>query len=142
MIQTPVAPEDSSLLRNKDLQLFCRSIDSSNLVCICYVFPFVERRYWRVIGVDMFEPIRLCVSFLAVTFRPRAALQEENLVLRHQLCVYQRSIKRPKVQPADRILWSLLARAWTGWKDALIVVKPDTVIRWPRKRFKEGPNIS
>jgi hypothetical protein len=90
----------------------------------------------------MFEPIRLCVSFLAVTFRPRAALQEENLVLRHQLCVYQRSIKRPKVQPADRILWSLLARAWTGWKDALIVVKPDTVIRWPRKRFKEGPNIS
>jgi len=78
---------------------------------------------------------KLCVSFLASTFRFRAAFQAENLVLRHPLCVYQRSIKRPKVQPADRILWSLPARAWKGWKNALIFVKPDTVIRWQRKRF-------
>ena len=85
----------------------------------------------------MFERTRLCVSFWAAMFRSRAALQAENLALRHQLCVYQRSIKRPKVHLADRILWSLLARAWTGWKDALIFVKPDTVIRWQRKRFKE-----
>jgi hypothetical protein len=85
----------------------------------------------------MIELIKVCVSFLAAMFRSRAALQAENLALRHQLCVYQRSIKRPKVRPADRILWSLLARAWKGWKDALIFVKPDTVIRWQRKRFKE-----
>ena len=85
----------------------------------------------------MIEFIRLCVGFLAATFRSRAALQVENLALRHQLGVYQRSIERPKVQPADRILRSLLARAWTGWKDALIFVKPDTVIRWQHKRFKE-----
>ena len=85
----------------------------------------------------MIELIKLCVSFLASTLRSRAALQAENLALRHQLCVYHRSIKRPKVQLADRILWSLLARAWTQWKDALIFVKPDTVIRWQRKRFKE-----
>jgi len=85
----------------------------------------------------MIEFIRLCVGFLAATFRSRAALQTENLALRHQLGVYQRSVKRPKVKPADRILWSLLAKAWTGWKDALIFVKPDTVIRWQRSRFKE-----
>ncbi len=40
------------------------------------------------------------------------------------------------MKPADRILWSLLARAWTGWKDALVFVKPGTVVRWQRKRFK------
>ena len=48
----------------------------------------------------MIEFIRLCVSFLVSTFRSRATLQAENLALRHQLCVYQRSVKRPKVQPA------------------------------------------
>lgn len=41
------------------------------------------------------------------------------------------------MRPKDRILWSLLAKAWTGWKDALIFVKPDTVIRWQRKRLRE-----
>jgi len=85
----------------------------------------------------MIESIRLCAGFVAAMFRARAALQAENLALRHQLCVYQRSVKRPKVERADRILWSLLAKAWTGWKDALMFVKPDTGIRWQRKRFKE-----
>lgn len=81
--------------------------------------------------------IGLCLRFLFSLFKSRSALCAENLALRHQLCVYQRSIKRPKVRPADRILWSLLSRVWTGWKDALIFVKPETVIRWQRKRFKE-----
>ncbi|NLV44190.1 MAG: transposase family protein [Candidatus Hydrogenedentes bacterium] len=70
-------------------------------------------------------------------FKSHSALCAENLALRHQLCVYQRSVKRPKVRPIDRILWGLLSRVWTRWKDALIFVKPDTVIRWQRKRFKE-----
>ncbi len=85
----------------------------------------------------MLELIRLCLGLLLSAFRSRVFLQTENLALRHQLCVYQRSMRRPKVQPADRILWKLLARVWTGWKDALIFVKPDTVIRWQRRRFKE-----
>ena len=74
--------------------------------------------------------IRLCGILLAATFRSRVALRTENLVLRHQLCVNQQSIKRPKVQPIDRILWSVLAVAWAGWKDALIFVKPaDLLLR-------------
>lgn len=85
----------------------------------------------------MIEFIRLCAGFVAAMFRSRAALQAENLALRHQLGVYQRSVKRPKVRSADRVLWCVLAKAWTGWKDALSFVKPDTVIRWRRQRFKE-----
>lgn len=84
----------------------------------------------------MIEFIRLCTSFLAGVLKSRAGLQAENLALRHRLCVYQRSVKRTKVKPADCILWSLLAKAWMRWKDALIFAKPDTVIRWQRKRFK------
>ncbi len=85
----------------------------------------------------MIEFIRLCAGFVAAMFRSRAALQAENLALRHQLGVYQRSVKRPRVCPADRMLWCFLARAWTVWKDALILVKPDTVVRWQRKRFRK-----
>ena len=85
----------------------------------------------------MTELIKLCMGFLAAMLKSRAALQAENLALRHQLCVLQRSVKRPKVKPADRILWSLLAKAWPDWKEALVFVKPATVMRWQRKRFKE-----
>ena len=85
----------------------------------------------------MFEFIRLCMCTFVAMSRSRSALQAENLALRHQLCVYQRSVKRPRVKPADRIIWSLLAGTWAGWKDALIFVKPDTVVRWQRRRFRE-----
>ena len=73
----------------------------------------------------------------AAIFKSRIRLQTENLALRHQLCVFQRSVKRPKIRPADRVLWSFLSRVWSGWKEALIFVKPDTVVRWQRRRFKE-----
>ena len=85
----------------------------------------------------MFEFIKLYTSFFAAMFRTRAVLQAENLALRHQLGVYQRSVKRPKVRPAGLIFWSFLARAWAGWKDALIFVRPETIIRWQRRRFRE-----
>jgi hypothetical protein len=51
--------------------------------------------------------------------------------------VLQRSVKRTKIEPADRLLWTFLAKVWSGWKDALIFVKPDTVIRWQRASFKK-----
>jgi transposase InsO family protein len=63
-------------------------------------------------------------------------LQVENLALRHQLGVLHRSVKRAKIRPADRVFWSILSRVWGDWKDALIFVKPETVIRWQKKRFK------
>ena len=55
----------------------------------------------------MIEFIRLCVGLLAAAFRSRAALKAENLALRHQLGVYQRSVKRPKVRHADRACFHL-----------------------------------
>jgi len=48
----------------------------------------------------------------------------------------KQSVKRPKIRMRDRIFWVLLFRIWRGWKDALIVVKPATVIRWHRKGFR------
>jgi hypothetical protein len=37
----------------------------------------------------------------------------------------------------DRLFWVGLARVWTGWRQALIIVSPDTVLRWQRRRFRE-----
>ena len=61
----------------------------------------------------------------------------ENVALRHQILVYQRNIKKPKVKPIDRILWFWISKLWSGWKDALLFVKPATVVAWRRKKFKE-----
>ena len=85
----------------------------------------------------MREFMFLLVRFVATFFKSKTTIQVENLALRHQLCVLSRSAKRSKIQPADRVLWSVLARVWSDWKNALVFVKPETVIRWQRKRFKE-----
>jgi len=77
------------------------------------------------------------VTSLASVVRSRMALQIEVLALRHQLAVYQRAGRRPQLRTADRILWAWLSRAWSGWREALVIVQPRTVISWQRKRFRE-----
>ena len=73
---------------------------------------------------------------LALSFRSRAALQLEILALRHQLGVLKRSVTRPKLTCSDRFLWVWLCRIWPDWRSALVIVQPDTVIRWHRKGFR------
>jgi hypothetical protein len=64
-------------------------------------------------------------------------LQLENLALRHQIGVLQRSVKvRPKLTPADRIFWVSLSRLWLNWRSALVLVKPETVVAWRRRGFR------
>ena len=75
----------------------------------------------------------LFLGCIASLFKSRKGLQIENLALRHQLCVFQRMTSRPDIQPVDRVFWVLLARAWSGRRDALLFVKPETIIRWQRK---------
>ena len=73
---------------------------------------------------------------LSACFKSRAALQLENLALRHQLGVLRRSVTRPKLTPADRFLWAWLCEVWNDWRSSLVIVKPDTVIAWHRKSFR------
>jgi putative transposase len=61
----------------------------------------------------------------------------ENLALRQQLAVYKRTAPRPRLRPADRLFWAGLARLWTGWRQALVIVSPDAVLRWQRRRFRD-----
>ena len=69
--------------------------------------------------------------------RSRAALQLEVLALRHQLQVLQRTRpRRLRLAKTDRWLWVVLSRVWTGWRTALVIVKPETVIAWHRRGFR------
>jgi hypothetical protein len=61
----------------------------------------------------------------------------ENPALRQQLTVYKRAVPRPRLCRADRLFWAALARVWTGWRQPLVIVTPDTVLRWQRRRFRE-----
>jgi len=61
----------------------------------------------------------------------------ENLALRHQLGVYKRTVTRPRLRRSDRFFWIALARVWPGWRRPLLIVTPDTVLRWQRHRFRQ-----
>ena len=60
----------------------------------------------------------------------------ENLALRQQLAILHQNIARPRIRKRDRIFWVWLSNLWSNWRSALIIVKPDTVIRWHRKVFR------
>ena len=69
--------------------------------------------------------------------RSRASLHLEIIALRHQLAVVNRS-RRPRVRFAtvDRMLWAWLSRSWHGWRSAVHIVKPETVLAWHRRGFR------
>jgi hypothetical protein len=84
--------------------------------------------------------------FLSSFFRSRYGLGLEILALRQQLGVLRRKHPRPRLRTGDRLFWVSLHRLWPGWKNALIVVKPETVVSWHRAgfrlfwRFRSRPN--
>src|SRR4029453_9240987 len=80
--------------------------------------------------------ITLILTGLLRGVRTERSLVLENLALRHQLVVLQRTVRRPRLRTADRLFWVLLSRLWAGWTDAISVVQPATVIRWQRTAFK------
>src|SRR5215471_13148717 len=63
------------------------------------------------------------------------AVVVENLALRLQLATFQRKRKRPVLTQMDRLFWAALSQVWSGWRNALVFVQPDTVVRWQRERF-------
>jgi hypothetical protein len=69
-------------------------------------------------------------------FRSRRDLLLENLALRQQLSVFKRKRPQPRLALTDKMFWVVLRRLWSGWKWALILVQPETVMRWYRTGFK------
>ncbi len=69
-------------------------------------------------------------------FRSRNEQAIVEWAFRQQLATYAQKQTKPKFTPLDRAFWVALFRFWPRWKDALVIVKPDTVVRWHRKGFR------
>ncbi len=85
----------------------------------------------------MLKLARSTISAFARRLRSRAALELENLVLRHQLQVLRRQRPgRPRLFAADRLLWVWLYRLWPRCLELMVLVKPATIVQWHR-----GPSL-
>ena len=68
--------------------------------------------------------------------RSKSDLIVENAILRQQLIVLKRSVKRPKLTAGDRVRLTFLARLTNFWQSAFHIVQPETVLRWHRDLFR------
>jgi putative transposase len=84
----------------------------------------------------MLKIIKFCCGWLSRKFNIVANLTAENLALRHQLIVLKRNQKRPALKGRDRLFWVVISHVWSGWRDVLLIVQPDTVVRWHKRAFK------
>lgn len=80
--------------------------------------------------------LKVSLLLLRAMLIPKGHLAFENLALRQQLAVAKQSVKRPKLRPRDRVFWEWLSRFWPNWRSALVIVQPETVIKWHRMGFK------
>ena len=81
-------------------------------------------------------PLRLFCLLARSLLVPRETLALENLALRQQVAVLWRPAGRPKLRRWDRIFWVWLSRIWGNWRSALVIVRPETVVRWHRQGFR------
>ncbi len=83
----------------------------------------------------MIDLVSHLVDLLRTMAMDRTRLAMENVALRQQLTVLKRSVKRARIEDSDRVFWILVRKLFKDWADSLVIVKPETVIRWHRKGF-------
>ena len=116
------------------LPFSCASTCPSPKVRIC-------RKHWisrlapNIVG-EVMSGLIACISAFFSAFSRHRDLALENLALRQQLAIFKRRHPRPSLRPTDRLFWVWLSKIWTGWREVLIIVKPETVIAWHRQAFR------
>ena len=83
----------------------------------------------------MLRFVRLFIGTIVRLVHSRRSLLLENLALRQQLSVLKRRRPRPSLSSFDRLFWVVARRVWSGWKQSLLIVTPETVVRWHRAGF-------
>ena len=87
----------------------------------------------------MWHLLKLVTMFIRCTpalFRGRSEQVLFELTLRQQPATYAQKRTKPSISPADRAFWVFVSQVWSGWKETLVIVQPDTVVRWHRKGFR------
>ena len=99
----------------------------------------VVSRLWRKGPKPLASSLSLATGVVYDISRSKQQLVLENALLRQQLIVLRRQINRLQLNNADRALLVLLASRLRSWKEALLIVQPDTLLRWHRKGFRLPP---
>src|ERR1035437_10812293 len=84
----------------------------------------------------MFVRLRYLLGWVISVFRSREELLLENLALRQQLLALHAKRPRPRLSSVDKLFWVILRKVWSDWKRSLILVTPETVVRWHRTGFR------
>ena len=84
----------------------------------------------------LFSFATLLLPCVLAFFRTRGEQTIVELALRQQLATYAQARPRPRLTSLDRAFWVALHQLWPRWKEVLVIVKPETVIRWHRKGFR------
>src|SRR5512142_1894436 len=92
--------------------------------------------HYRFIAWTKPDTTSLLLGTLIDLSRSKSELVTENALLRQQLIILRRQVKRPVCTKMDRMLLVLLARMVRTWKQALFLVQPETLLRWHRQGFK------
>ena len=108
------------------------------------VFMYLQRLkigYWDALSsrfARWTKPLRTSLPLATLTDlgRSKSELIAEIALLRHKLTILQRQVKRPAVTKTDRILLVLRVRLVRTWKQALVIVQPETLLRWHRELFR------
>src|ERR1700694_1758270 len=87
----------------------------------------------------MLTALLVLLRSIGLICRGHRTVALETLALRQQLAALTRTVTRPRLRRRDRLFWILLAKRWHEWRTALMVVQPETVLRWhrqwPRRRW-------
>jgi putative transposase len=115
--------------------------EDSSVSCVLhpmkqFAYCCFHLRHRRLLKWTMPLHASLLLGTIADLSRGKAELIAENALLRQQLIVLRRQIKRPKCTKTDRLLLVLLARAVRTWRQALSIVQPETLLRWHRQAFR------
>ena len=96
----------------------------------------VQALHRRLVAATSPGPPMLIAGAVTDLARSKPELVAENALLRQQLVVLKRCVKRPRCTPTDRALLVLLAGRVRAWRQALLLVQPDTLLRWHRQLFR------
>ena len=84
----------------------------------------------------LFKFATLLLRCVLAFFRSRGEQTIVELALRQQLAAYVQARPRPRLTSLDRAFWVAIHQLWPRWREVLVIVKPETVIRWHRKGFR------
>jgi hypothetical protein len=87
----------------------------------------------------MLDCLLLLTDVVRAALRSRSEVVAENLLLRHQLMVLSRPTrKRPRLTTHDRLVWLVARRLLRDWRRHLVLVRPETVVRWHARAWGSG----